>query len=105
MGAVAVIHFYEWLAGKLLVRAAKARARRSNGLEDAHELRHLLAAVTAGNSSPCAGGRSCHLDAQTMGRLHDANFRQHPGYGWHNDGDECTGSDCGNPAHFEGLAG
>jgi hypothetical protein len=48
------------------------------GPDDAHEMRHLLAAITAGNSSPCDEGRSCHLDAALMQRLHDANFGPDP---------------------------
>lgn len=59
-----MIRFYEWLAGKLLVRSARARLRRS-GPDDAHEIRHLYAAVNAGNSDPCKGG-SCHLDEALM---------------------------------------
>lgn len=53
--------FYEWLAGKLIVRSARLRARRA-GKGDAHELRHLWAAINAGNSDPCFGGAICHLD-------------------------------------------
>lgn len=72
-----MIRFYEWAAGKLIVRAARARGRRG-GPGDAHELRHLLAAITAGNSDPCDGGRTCHLDAALMRKIHDANFGSHP---------------------------
>lgn len=68
------VPLYEWAAGKLLVRSAKARARRANGLDDSHEIRHLFAAVLAGNSDPCDGGRNCHLDDALMGRLRLASF-------------------------------
>lgn len=70
------VRFYEWLVGKLIVRSAKLRAHRC-GPDDAHELRHLLAAITAGNSSPCGGGE-CHLDKALMQRLHDANWPPRP---------------------------
>jgi len=71
------IRFYEWAAGKLLVRSAKARNHRA-ALDDAHEMRHLFAAVTAGNSAPCDGGRTCFLDGEMMHRLHDANWPELP---------------------------
>jgi len=53
----------EWLAGKLLVVAARLRAdRMASG--DAHEMRHLLAAVEWGNSDECGPiGEHCILDA------------------------------------------
>jgi hypothetical protein len=70
-----LIRLYEWAAGKAIVRSARLRAKRG-GPNDAHELRHLLAAITAGNSDPCEGGL-CHLDAAMMQRLHDANFGVH----------------------------
>lgn len=57
-----MIRFYEWLAGRLLLRSARARARRDDP-QDAHELRHIVAAVAAGNSDGCDGGRLCVLDA------------------------------------------
>lgn len=53
------IRIYEWLAGKLIVRSARLRASRMNP-EDAHELRHLWAAINSGNSDGCADG--CQLD-------------------------------------------
>ena len=59
-------------AGRLLVAAGKARAERGDP-DDAHEMRHLFAAVLAGNSSPCGNGADCVLDAALMRRLHDAN--------------------------------
>lgn len=55
------IAIYEWLAGKFIVRSARLRARRM-GPVDAHEIRHLFAAITAGNSDPCDCGGDCHLD-------------------------------------------
>lgn len=56
------IRFYEWLAGKLLVRSARLRFARLDP-EDAHELRHLWACLHAGNSSSCERGAACHLDS------------------------------------------
>ena len=68
------IRLYEWLAGNLIVRSARLRARRM-GPDDAHEFRHLHAAILAGNSSPCApGGADCHLDRDLMVRLHSATW-------------------------------
>jgi hypothetical protein len=53
-------------AGRLLVEAARIRAARL-GPDDAHELRHLWAAINAGNSDPCgANGESCHLDVAAI---------------------------------------
>lgn len=49
-------------AGRLLVASARARKARM-GPSDAHELRHLLACLEAGNSDPCNGGTACTLDA------------------------------------------
>lgn len=64
--------FYEWLAGKLLTEAARLRAKR-NRADDAHELRHLLAAVTAGNSYQC-DKRPCFLTRELLQTLHDGNW-------------------------------
>ena len=66
------IRFYEWLVGKLIVRSARLRAHRL-GPDDAHEFRHLHAAILAGNSSPCEDGQ-CHLDRDLMVRLHSATW-------------------------------
>ena len=52
-------------AGRLLVESARIRAARL-GPDDAHELRHLWAAINAGNSDPC--GETCHLDADAIAR-------------------------------------
>jgi hypothetical protein len=54
------IRLYERIAGRLLVRVVRLRARRGNP-EDAHELRHLWAAVNAGTSDGCDGA-ACTLD-------------------------------------------
>lgn len=71
------IDLYEQLAGKLLVWSARLRMKRG-GADDAHEVRHLYAALLAGNSSPCAiGGADCHLDRDTMRKLHDATWPGH----------------------------
>jgi hypothetical protein len=59
------VRLYEWLAGKLIVRSARVRAHRS-GPGDAHELRHLWAAINAGNSDGCEDGAKCHLDRLTL---------------------------------------
>lgn len=56
------IDLYERWAGRLLVRSARLRLRRM-GPDDAHEVRHLHAAINAGNSDPCQGGM-CSLDQQ-----------------------------------------
>lgn len=69
------IRFYEWLAGKLLVMSARLRARRADGLSDAHEIRHIGAALYAGNSDSCADGRRCFLDDALVERLRDDTFR------------------------------
>lgn len=53
-------------AGHLLVGAARIRAARL-GPDDAHELRHLWAAINAGNSDPCGvNGEPCHLDVAAI---------------------------------------
>jgi hypothetical protein len=49
---------FEWLAGKLIVASARARLRRG-APGDAHEIRHLHAALVAGNT---AGEDVCSLD-------------------------------------------
>lgn len=55
-------------AGRLLVEAARIRSTRL-GPDDAHELRHLWAAINAGNSDPCGvNGESCHLDVDAIRR-------------------------------------
>lgn len=66
------VTLYEWLAGKLLTEAARLRAKR-NGPDDAHELRHLLAAITAGNSYQC-DSRPCFLTRDLMKALHDGTW-------------------------------
>jgi hypothetical protein len=58
-------------AGRLLVEAARARHERS-GPDDAHELRHLFAAIHAGNSDPCRD--VCTLDDEVLRRLHDLTY-------------------------------
>lgn len=59
-------------AGLLLVEAARKRLARS-GPNDAHELRHLLAAVEAGNSDPCGpNGEACSLDRLGLSLERDA---------------------------------
>lgn len=64
------IDFAEQLAGHLLYESGKRRIARAD-LDDAHETRHLFAALRAGDSSPCGrAGRDCHLDAAL---IHDFN--------------------------------
>lgn len=64
----------EQLAGRLLTESARRRLRRGD-TNDAHEVRHLFAAILAGNSSPCGmTGAYCHLDRRTLDALHDASF-------------------------------
>ncbi len=58
-------------AGRLLVEAARARHMR-NGPDDAHELRHLFAAIHIGNSDPC--NAMCTLDDAILRRLHDLTY-------------------------------
>lgn len=54
-----LINSLEQLAGRMLVWSAKLRAKR--GLpRDRHELRHIEAALAAGNSEDCAQ-RACRL--------------------------------------------
>ena len=56
----------EWLAGKLLVLSATQRVARG-GPDDAHEIRHLHAALEAGNTDgddPAA----CRLDGEALAR-------------------------------------
>lgn len=55
----------EALAGRLLVAAARERAARG-APADAHELRHLWAAINAGNSDVCDGGSACQLDSRAL---------------------------------------
>lgn len=62
------IRAYEWLAGKLLVRSALLRAARMLP-EDAHELRHLWAALNSGNSDGCAEGSACILDRDALSQF------------------------------------
>jgi hypothetical protein len=54
----------EWLAGKMLVASARRRVRRM-GPDDAHEVRHLYAALVAGNSSDCDPS-SCKRDRDAI---------------------------------------
>jgi ferredoxin len=55
-------------AGRLLVQSARVRASRLEP-DDAHELRHLWAAINAGNSDPCGeNGATCHLDVEAIAR-------------------------------------
>ena len=51
-------------AGRLLVRAYKARAERGDS-QDAHEMRHILAAVETGNTDDCDPA-ACKLDVQAL---------------------------------------
>lgn len=60
-GREARVRLYEWAAGRLLLSSYKARMRRAAPC-DAHELRHIQAAIEAGNSDPCDDGRRCSLD-------------------------------------------
>lgn len=54
----------EQTAGHLLYYAGLHRAERgAPEHDDIHEVRHLAAALTAGNSSPCLEG-TCHLDGR-----------------------------------------
>ena len=75
----------EHLAGKLLVRSARLRAHRG-GPNDAHELRHIGAAIEAGNSDPCDEGRDCHLDralrVSSTGSPESVTTRSDNGTGW-----------------------
>jgi hypothetical protein len=48
-------------AGKLLFSAYNLRAKRANGLEDIHEMRHIFAALQIGNTDDC-DPRNCKLD-------------------------------------------
>lgn len=48
-------------AGKLLLSAYQARAKRANGLDDAHEMRHIHAAIDFGNTDDC-DPKNCKLD-------------------------------------------
>jgi len=58
----------EWIAGKLLVVSAKLRKDRM-APGDAHEMRHLLAAVEGGNSDGCGPiGEDCILDREAYRR-------------------------------------
>lgn len=67
-------------AGRLLVASAKLRVERA-GPGDAHELRHLWAAINAGNSDPCGeSGESCHLDAAAI-KSWSEQYPQMAGYG------------------------
>lgn len=47
--------------GKMLVEAATLRTIRANGLDDIHEIRHIGAALTWGNTSDCDPA-DCKLD-------------------------------------------
>lgn len=47
--------FYGWLAGKLIVRAARLAFRRG----DLHEFAHLAAAIRVGNTGPGSHTRGC----------------------------------------------
>ena len=53
------IWLYEAIVPKLMLRAARLRLRR-NEFGDQHEIRHLYAAVSAGDSTACTD--QCHLD-------------------------------------------
>lgn len=68
----------EQFAARLLTESARRRLRRSD-TNDAHEVRHLFAAILAGNSDPCGmTGAYCHLDRRTLNALHDASFPSEP---------------------------
>lgn len=56
----------EQLVGRLIVGAAAARMHRDEpAADDMHEVRHLYAAVKAGNSDDCDAS-SCILDCQAL---------------------------------------
>jgi hypothetical protein len=72
---MSLIDAIEWTAGKLIVNAGRLRANRADP-GDAHEMRHLYAALRAGDSTPCGrNGVDCHLD---RGLIHDFNLPSHP---------------------------
>lgn len=50
----------EYIAGKLLVASAQKRKER-DGPQDAHEIRHLQAAVVYGDSTTCYENNLCTL--------------------------------------------
>lgn len=41
------------------------QARRTKDRNDAHEFRHIYAAIRAGNSQPCEESDCCHLDTSS----------------------------------------
>jgi hypothetical protein len=53
----------EVVVAKLTGKALVWLGRRAHRRDDVHELRHMLAAVRAGNSAPCTRDGYCHLDA------------------------------------------
>lgn len=57
----------ELVVAKLTGKALVWLGRRAHRRDDAHELRHMVAAVRAGNSAPCAADGLCHLDDATRG--------------------------------------
>lgn len=65
----------ERIAGKLLVRSARLRAKRG-APNDAHELRHLYAAIKAGDSSGCE--YRCTVDPAPFHQGSPLNRYQHP---------------------------
>jgi hypothetical protein len=67
-----LIRFMEWMAGKLILNSGRLRSRRGDS-DDAHEMRHLYAALRAGDSTPCDHGRDCHLDRAL---IHDFEYGQ-----------------------------
>lgn len=72
-----MIVFIEWAAGKLMVLAGHLRYRRG-ATNDPHEVRHLYAALRAGNSDPCGpNGANCHLDQAALIEYMDYIQRVH----------------------------
>lgn len=66
---------YERIAGKLLVRSGRFRAKRA-ARNDPHEIRHLYAAIKAGDSSGCE--YRCTLDPTRYHQGDRTNRYQHP---------------------------
>lgn len=58
------IRFAEWLAGWLLLHSFRWRGKRQ-APEDAHEMRHILAALTTGDTDTC-NPANCKLDQEAF---------------------------------------
>jgi hypothetical protein len=56
---------YGWLAGKLIVNAAKLARKRA----DFHEFGHYLAAIQAGNTGPKSHTLGCALERDHLNEL------------------------------------